>query len=129
MVLKDWLVRNELSFAAFAAEIGVSRVAVGRWVRGIRVPHPRLALRIEEYTRGHVPVSVWAETDHLPKGSAALVRWMHGRGMTGVATARAIGVTHASIYQWARGNVVPSAASLAALNGYTGLALTEGDFR
>lgn len=129
MVLKDWLARSELSFAAFAADIGVSRAAVGRWVRGVRTPHPRLALRIEEHTRGHVPVSVWTETSHLPKGSAALVRWMHSCGLTASATAREIGVNHTSVHQWARGAVVPSSASLEALNKRTGLGLTAGDFR
>jgi DNA-binding transcriptional regulator YdaS (Cro superfamily) len=128
MNLKDWLARNEQSYAAFAAEIGVSRAAVGRWVRGVRVPHPRLAVSIEEKTRGHVPVTVWAETSHMSKGAAALVRWMHSRGMTASAAARAFGVNHTSVHQWIRGSVVPSPASLEAVNIITGLELTASDF-
>ena len=128
MNLKDWLDKNEQSYAAFATEIGVSRAAVGRWVRGVRVPHPRLAVRIEEHTRGHVPATIWDDTDHLSKGGAALVRWMRANGLTASATARTIGVNHTSIHQWIRGTVVPSPASLEALNKHTGLGLRDWDF-
>lgn len=128
MVLQDWLTRQGLSYAAFAEEIGVSRAAVWRWVRGNRIPHPRLALLIERHTGGHVPVTIWAETDHLPKGAADLIRWMRSRGVTASATARAIGVHHTSVHQWLRASVVPSPASLRALNKHTGLGLKAWDF-
>jgi transcriptional regulator with XRE-family HTH domain len=128
MNLKDWLDRNEQTYADFAEEIGVSRAAVWRWARGSRIPHPRLALLIEQHTDGHVPVTIWAETDHLPKGSAALIRWMQSQGVTASATASAIGVHHSSMHQWIRASVVPSPASLEALNEHTGLSLRAGDF-
>jgi transcriptional regulator with XRE-family HTH domain len=128
MNLKDWLDRNEQTYADFAEEIGVSRAAVWRWALGSRIPHPRLALLIEQHTDGHVPVTIWAETDHLPKGSAALIRWMQSQGVTASATASAIGVHHSSMHQWIRASVVPSPASLEALNEHTGLSLRAGDF-
>jgi len=128
MTLRDWLDRNEQSCAAFAASIGVSRAAVGRWLKGVRTPHPKLALRIEEYTRGHVPATIWQETDLLPRGGAELVRWMCANGLTASAAARAIGVNHTSIHQWIRGSVIPSPASLEALNKHTGLGLRDWDF-
>jgi DNA-binding transcriptional regulator YdaS (Cro superfamily) len=129
MTLKDWLDRAPISCAAFADEIGVSRSSVFRWVSGKRVPHPRLALRIEHYTKGHVPVSVWVKTDHLPKGPAAILQWMLSSGLTATQAARLIGANHTSVYQWVHARVVPSPASLRALNEHSGLGLTLGDFR
>lgn len=129
MTLKDWLRRSNLSCAAFASEVGVSRASVYRWLRGARVPHPRLALRIAAYTDGHVPITVWIQTDHLPKGPATILHWMRSNGLTAAATARLIGANHTSVHQWVHARVVPSLASLKALNEYTGLGLTRGDFR
>lgn len=129
MILQEWLARNAVSYSSFAENLGVSRASVGRWVRGARVPHPRLALRIQEHTRGHVPATIWADTDRLPRGSAALVRWMWERGLTPSAAARGMGVNHTSVGYWARGMAVPSPASLRTINDFTGLDLTEGDFR
>jgi DNA-binding transcriptional regulator YdaS (Cro superfamily) len=128
MNLKDWLDRNERTCADFSEEIGVSRAAVSRWVRGNRTPHPRLALLIERHTGGHVPVTIWEETDHLSKGAADLIRWMRSQGVTASATASAIGVHHTSVHQWLRASVVPSPASLEALNKHTGLGLRAWDF-
>jgi transcriptional regulator with XRE-family HTH domain len=128
MNLKDWLARNERTYADFAEEIGVSRAAVWRWAQGNRTPHPRLALLIEKHTGGHVPVTIWEETDHLPKGAADLIRWMRSQGVTASATASAIGVHHTSVHQWLRASVVPSPASLEALNKHTGLGLRAWDF-
>lgn len=129
VVLQEWLTRNGITCAAFAADIGVSRASVSRWVRGTRTPHPELALAIQKATRGHVPVSVWAQTDRLPKAGAALTRWMAERGLSVCAAACLIGTGHTSLGYWMRGRVVPSPASLDALNATTGLGLAAEDFR
>lgn len=129
MVLQDWLARHGVTYAAFAADIGVSRASVSRWVRGERTPHPELALAIQKATGGHVPVSVWSQTDRLPKAGAALSRWMAERGLSARAAACLIGTCHTSLGYWMRGQVVPSPASLVALNAATGLGLAAEDFR
>jgi DNA-binding transcriptional regulator YdaS (Cro superfamily) len=45
---------NRLTVAAFAATIGASEAAVGKWARGERIPRRAMMVRIQEATGGQV---------------------------------------------------------------------------
>jgi gp16 family phage-associated protein len=63
VLLRDWLAREGQTVAGFARRIGIDRSAVHRWLAGTRRPTVGAALRIEDATRGEVPVSIWAGRD------------------------------------------------------------------
>lgn len=54
MKLAAYLEINGLTQALFAESIGVSVFAVGKYVRGERVPRPRILARIRAQTGGEV---------------------------------------------------------------------------
>ena len=54
MTLPDWLHAHDLTDAAFAARIGVTRQALHRYKRGERFPHRDVLARINKVTRGEV---------------------------------------------------------------------------
>lgn len=49
----------------WARFFGVSQGYLSQIISGARYPSPRLMRRIEEKTRGEVPVIVWFQTDRL----------------------------------------------------------------
>ena len=54
MKLASYLRQSGDSAAAFAVRIGTSRQAVGRWLRGERIPSPEAMARIVAVTAGAV---------------------------------------------------------------------------
>lgn len=54
MRLSDWLTHNSLSEAEFARRIGTTRVAVGRYIAGTRVPRRDVMTKIEAETAQQV---------------------------------------------------------------------------
>lgn len=66
MRLADYLSTNEISDAAFASRIGVSRQALHRYRRGERMPRPDQLHRIREATDGAVTAD-----DFLPARDSA----------------------------------------------------------
>jgi transcriptional regulator with XRE-family HTH domain len=54
MRLRTYLRINRLTVAAFAAAIGASDAAVGKWSRGERIPRRAMMVRIQEATGGKV---------------------------------------------------------------------------
>jgi predicted transcriptional regulator len=54
MQLATYLERFDISKSAFAARIGVTQVAVSRYVSGQRIPRPRLMEKIKSETGGRV---------------------------------------------------------------------------
>lgn len=54
MTLDEWMQKAGKSRADVAKEIGVSVISVGRYITGHRVPRPRIARRIKEFTAGDV---------------------------------------------------------------------------
>lgn len=54
MQLKSYLEREKISRASFGATIGVSEVAVTRYINGARIPRPEKMARIEAATGGAV---------------------------------------------------------------------------
>lgn len=54
MKLAAYLDETKTTYAAFAERIGVSVFAVGKYVRGQRMPRPQIMSRIKAATSGHV---------------------------------------------------------------------------
>lgn len=54
MSLKEWLKRNNLTHADFAAMCGCTRAAVTRWASGSRAPSPKWLKVIERKTKNQV---------------------------------------------------------------------------
>lgn len=59
MNLGDYLKRHQITHAAFAADIGVSPALISRFLSGGRGPSLDTALRIEQTTKGAVPLEAW----------------------------------------------------------------------
>lgn len=57
MQLDDWLTARLLNNRQFAALVGATRSAVGRWRRGVRNPSAPYMRKIVEATRGQVTPS------------------------------------------------------------------------
>ena len=71
--LVAWLAEQNLSQDAFAADLGVARAVLWRWIAGRTTPTVTHAARIEERTSGAIPARAWArqEDDPAPTGTAA----------------------------------------------------------
>lgn len=54
MQITDWLTKNDISDAAFAERIAVSRQALWRYKSGERIPRPNIMKRIQQETGGQV---------------------------------------------------------------------------
>lgn len=63
MKLAQYLDTKGISQTEFASRIGVTQVAVSRYVSGDRTPSLRLILRIEKVTKGAVKPKDWAECE------------------------------------------------------------------
>lgn len=59
MRLNQYLVENKQSAAAFAKEMGVTSVAVWKWVNGKSLPSGANMARIDRITDGHVTSIDW----------------------------------------------------------------------
>ncbi len=64
MQLSDWLDREGIPDAAFAAEIGVSRQSLHRYKKKQRIPRPPTMSRIHQATGGEVAANDFMETAH-----------------------------------------------------------------
>lgn len=62
MTLASYLKDSGISQADFALAVGVKQPTVHRWLHGAR-PSWDKAVRIEQFTEGKVPVSIWAEAN------------------------------------------------------------------
>jgi predicted transcriptional regulator len=65
MRLREFLSENEISEAAFSAQVGVSQVAVHRYVAGQRTPSYEIMLKIMDITGGEVTAN-----DFYPRAPA-----------------------------------------------------------
>ena len=65
MKLREFLSENEISEAAFSAQVGVSQVAVHRYVAGQRTPSYEIMLKIMDITDGKVSAN-----DFYPRAPA-----------------------------------------------------------
>lgn len=64
MQITDWLTKNDISDADFAARIGVSRQALHRYKSGERIPRPAILQRIQGQTGGQVqPADFFATSE------------------------------------------------------------------
>lgn len=58
--MRQWRERLGLSQSKAAAAIGATGfMAISRWERGVVKPRRSTALRIEELSKGHVPIASW----------------------------------------------------------------------
>ncbi|RCL01038.1 MAG: putative transcriptional regulator/toxin [Candidatus Tokpelaia sp. JSC189] len=57
--LKSYLINNKLSQAEFGMQIGVSQVAINRYLRGLRFPEPEIVIKIEQATDGIIGPADW----------------------------------------------------------------------
>ena len=60
MDLKSWMDKKEMTIDETAKKIGVSIYAVKKWLRGERIPRPRMQFRIRKMTAGAVCAEDWA---------------------------------------------------------------------
>lgn len=64
MKLKDYLIEAGLTNTDFAARLGVSKTAVGRWIMGSRIPNRALMAAIARATNGAVtPADFYADAN------------------------------------------------------------------
>ena len=61
MKLAEYIKSNNITFAAFACEMGVEPPTVHRWANGFRVPSIRMAHEIKQATGGAVSFEDWLE--------------------------------------------------------------------
>lgn len=61
MTLSEYMEEHELTDAKFAKLIGKTRAHVGHLRTGVRKPSVPLAIKIEQKTKGDVPMLVWWE--------------------------------------------------------------------
>lgn len=54
MDLQSWLTEQKISHAEFAVRVGATKHAVGKWVRGERMPRPVVMEKIGRITEGQV---------------------------------------------------------------------------
>jgi transcriptional regulator with XRE-family HTH domain len=54
MTLAQFMTHANLDAAQLAAQVGVGREAVRKWVRGERIPRPKQMRRIARITKGKV---------------------------------------------------------------------------
>lgn len=59
MNLNQFLQKNQLTSAQFAAQLGVSRGAVQKWREGVRIPRPWIMIKITLITEGQVTPTDW----------------------------------------------------------------------
>jgi len=59
MKLQEYLTAMDLNAVAFAEKLGVSNVAVYRWINQERVPEPKMMRRIHRATLGMVQPNDW----------------------------------------------------------------------
>jgi transcriptional regulator with XRE-family HTH domain len=59
--LRTYLAQHGISQSAFAAMIDVNESTVSRYLKGPVKPSWDTALKIEQVTKGNVPLSAWAE--------------------------------------------------------------------
>lgn len=72
MKLASWLEEKNINRRDFAGRIGVSEVAVTRYLNGDRIPRRAHMLRIAEVTSGEVTANDFMFlTQHLSSGDAA----------------------------------------------------------
>lgn len=71
MKLATYLSQSGTSQSAFAALIGVSQAAVARYVRGQRMPEPKIAKKIKVVTDGAVTPNDFLDDVVSPEGAAA----------------------------------------------------------
>ena len=68
MRLNQYLVQNKLTGAAFAKEVGVSNVAVWKWLNGHSMPTGAHMVAIDRLTEGQVTSADWV----IPERSAEM---------------------------------------------------------
>ena len=59
MRLKTYLRTHRITVSDFAATIGASQAAVGKWSRGQRIPRAAMIARIHWATSGQVTAADW----------------------------------------------------------------------
>jgi transcriptional regulator with XRE-family HTH domain len=67
--LLAWLEEQGQSQVWLAAQLGVARAVLWRWLAGKQTPRVTFAVRIERLTGGAVPVAMWS-TDAAPVAEA-----------------------------------------------------------
>jgi transcriptional regulator with XRE-family HTH domain len=72
MNLRTYLRMQRVTVADFAAQIGASEAAVGKWTRGERIPRRAMMARIQTATNGQVtPADFYAAHDQAPQPEQA----------------------------------------------------------
>jgi hypothetical protein len=66
-LFEGFLARNRISPAEAGRQIGVTRVAVYRWLDDVRTGQP-LRVAIENWTRGEVPAVTWLTDGERARG-------------------------------------------------------------
>jgi len=59
MRLNQYLVQNQMTAAAFARQVGVSNVAVWKWLNGKCMPTGKHMVEIDQLTDGQVTSTDW----------------------------------------------------------------------
>ncbi|WP_208439772.1 helix-turn-helix domain-containing protein [Bartonella grahamii] len=57
--LKSYLLKNNITYAEFAASIGVTQTSIARYINKKRFPQPRIIKQIAKITDNYVSPSDW----------------------------------------------------------------------
>uniref|UniRef100_UPI0035CF5FF2 helix-turn-helix domain-containing protein n=1 Tax=Bartonella sp. AA74HLJMH TaxID=3243436 RepID=UPI0035CF5FF2 len=57
--LKSYLLKNNITYAEFAASIGVTQTSIARYINKKRFPQPRIIKQIARITDNYVSPSDW----------------------------------------------------------------------
>ncbi|WP_144753887.1 helix-turn-helix domain-containing protein [Bartonella saheliensis] len=57
--LKSYLLKNNITYAEFAASIGVTQTSIARYINKKRFPKPRIIKKIAKITDNYVSPSDW----------------------------------------------------------------------
>lgn len=57
--LKSYLLKNNITYAEFAASVGVTQTSIARYINKKRFPQPRIIKKIAKITDNYVSPSDW----------------------------------------------------------------------
>lgn len=68
MLLKDWLVSQQISPLDFGRKLGLKEPnSIYKWLQGVRIPRKEFLLKINRLTEGEVTYMDFANTKYKPK--------------------------------------------------------------
>lgn len=61
--LKSYLLKNNITYAEFAASVGITQTSIARYISKKRFPHPSIIKKIAKITDNYVSPNDWYQED------------------------------------------------------------------